>query len=189
MGMRVWMENGKLKVYIGEDKTFERRKLLSETWQMEKSFIRGEPYTMIVVDQADYVPFIRKADKWGAEISEEAQAYVLETERKEREVYERKKETERQEAVLKRAEILLNKGCGLCPDLDARKGLCAHANTPVRYKSAELEKELEDLKESRATKERRFFATAYPCVGCKTIVEANKILQLKEKEDGKQANL
>lgn len=188
MGMRVWIENGTLKVYIGKEKTFERGKLLSETWQIDKSFIRGEPYTMVVLDQADYVSFIRKANKWGAEISNEAQAYVAETERKEREAYERKKEEERQESVLKRAEILLSKGCGLCPNLDSKNRLCTYANAPVRYKSAELEQEFEDWKESRATKERRFFATAYPCQGCKTIVEANKILQ-KEKEDGKQANL
>ena len=192
MGMRVWFENGKLKIYFGAERTEQRNKLL---WALDRAgawivdVLKGESDTATVVDVFRFEDVISTATYCGAEISQDAKEYVEERERRRRQVLSGGIRDGSDEAVLRRAETLLERGCGLCPNLDSKKGLCKYANTPVKYRGEEVEREFEDWKEARATDERRFYAKAYPCQGCETIVEANKILKAKEKEDGKQANL
>lgn len=192
MGMRVWFEGGRLKVYFGTERTAQRSELL---WAVDRAgawivdVLKGESDTATVVDRFRWEAVITKAIYCGAEISQDAKEYVEERQRRREQALSWGKGEKPNETILRRAELLLEDGCGWCPNLDLENRRCKYAKAPVRYRDEEVEREFEDRKEARATGERRFYATAYPCQGCETIVEAKKILEAKEKKNGKQANL
>lgn len=202
--MKLYFEDGKLKLYIGEEATEQRRKFLHDTYYIFRDWDKGNRYTQVVQLESQYKYMIKEAKRHGVEVDQEVDGiyqYILRTEEEER---ERQRKMEAQQRVIASANTRQSQGCGLCEYLEytpahieivdgekkyvGGRHTCSYAKRVCRYRSEDIEYEFEISKEVHAFGApidgscRDYIARPFPCVGCKYLADARKAWEEINKE-------
>lgn len=194
--MRLFFEDGELKILVDEENTYERKKFLYNTYGYFKRWDKNQKNVLIVELAKHWIYHVQEAiflQERGRqfEIDPDVEQWYKKEEEENRKAYELEQEKKRREEILKRAESVKQNGCGLCQHLrmEGYRHLCTYAAKYCLYKPYELEYEFECRKEAKAlNKPVEWFATPYPCNGCeklKQALEVHEIINLEEQGNGK----
>lgn len=188
--MKLYIEEGKLKILLDEENTPERHGFLHDTFSFFKRW-DTKKNVMVVEFKSHWKYIIKYAKKYKFEIAQDVERYYHETMEEERRKEEREAELRRRDEILKAAESRKKNGCSFCQHLkyEGHLHLCTYAARYCLYKPYELEYEFECRKEAKAlNKPVEWFATPYPCNGCeylKKALEVLEIINLEEQRNGK----
>jgi hypothetical protein len=202
--MKLYFEDGKLKLYIGEEATEQRRKFLHDTYYIFRDWDKEHHYTQVVQLESQYKYMIKEAKRHGVEVTQEVEdvyQYLLRVEEEER---LRKQKTETQKRAIETANAYQRKGCGLCTHLEytpahievvdgvkkyiGGRHTCSYAKRMCRYRSEDIEYEFEISKEVNAFGApidescRDYIARPFPCAGCKYLEYAREAWEEINKE-------
>lgn len=202
--MKLFFEDGKLKLFIGEEATEQRRKFLHDTYYIFRIWDEKQPYTQVVQVESQYKYLIQEAKRHGIEIDQEVEDVYQYLIRKEEEERERVKKMEDQRKAIESAETVQERGCRWCNHLEytpahiewvdgekvyvGGRHTCSYAKRMCRYRSQDIEYEFEIRKEVRAFGKpiddscRDYVARPFPCVGCKYLEAARKAWEEINKE-------
>jgi hypothetical protein len=202
--MKLFFDDGKLKLFIGEEATEQRRALLHDTYYIFRDWDQGNRYTQVVQVEGQYKYMIKEAKRHGVEITQEVEDFYQYTLRKEDEERERQRKMEAQQRVIENANVRQSRGCGLCEYLEytpahievvdgvkkyvSGQHTCSYAKRVCRYRSEDIEYEFEISKEVRAFGApidescKDYIARPFPCAGCKYMAEARKAWEEINKE-------
>jgi hypothetical protein len=202
--MKLYFEEGKLKLYIGEEATEQRRKFLHDTYYIFRDWDKDNPYTQIVQVEGQYKYIIKEAKRHGVDITQDVEDYYQYLLQKEEEDRKRKARMEAQQRAIEKGDFKQTNGCGWCEYLEytpahiefsvgERKYIsgqhtCSYAKRACRYRSADIEYQFEISKEIKAFGApidescRDYVAKPYPCAGCKYLEESRKAWEEINKE-------
>lgn len=187
--MKLYFEDGKLKFYMGEEATDERRQFLHDIYHIFRDW-DNDPYTQIVQVESQYKYMIKEAKRHGVEITQDVEDYYQYTLQKEEEERQRKAKMEAQKKAIEKGDFKQKNGCGWCEYLEYVPGashVCSYAKRACRYRQFDLDYEFEIRKEVKAfgapiVDDKVFIAPPYPCAGCKFLEEAVKAWEEINKE-------
>lgn len=197
--MRVFFEDGALKIKLPEETTERRRRFLYDIYHVMRDWDKTQSYTLVVQLESQYKYVIASAKRNGVELTQEVEDYFVYKIQKDKEDAERRVRESARKAVIERAESKQKNGCGFCEyleyiqghieEVDGRKRYihgrhyCKHAISPCRYRAEDVEYEFECYKESKAFHEpKAFIAPPYPCAGCIWLEQAQKAWEEINKE-------
>lgn len=211
--MKLYFEDGKLKIDVGEKETIEQYNLINDMWHIQK-LCDGDSTTIAVIEfESQYLLAVDVAVKHGIEITQDVLDYYTykkncKEEEKRKKLHISSLEGDRN-AALSKVETYKSRGCWLCPHLQYTKGHYEEINGRKRYVSARFwceyadrsclfsEEELEIERKNRGEYikyaeygivgqvDGYYMATPYPCRGCRWMVEAHHILEEINKEKEK----
>lgn len=206
-GMKLFFEDGKLKLYIGEEATEQRRKFLHDIYYIFRGWDNGSSYTQIVLFESQYKYVIREAKRNGVEITQEVEDVYQHSLRVEEEERKRRAKIEEQKRIIETANAHQKNGCGMCDYLEytpahiemvdgerkyvGGRHTCTYAERVCRYRSEDIEYEFEISKEVRSFGApidescKDYVARPFPCVGCKYLADARKAWEEINKERDK----
>lgn len=204
--MKVYFENGKLKLQIPEEATDKRRKFLYDTYYIFKEFTE-EKGVMEVQVESQWKHFIAAAKRHDLYITQEVEDYYQFQLQKEREEAERKRIEEQRKRDITAADTKQGHGCGMCIHLEyapahweevdgkkvwvAGRHYCKYAMDVCRYRALDVEYEFEYFKANRyynppiGYNPPAFVAKPFPCAGCEYLEKANKAWTEINKEEEK----
>lgn len=203
--MRVYFENGQLKIKLPEEQTEQSRKFLYDTYYIFKQFT-AEKGVMEVQVESQWKQLIAAAKRKGIDITQEVEDYYQYRLRLDQEEAQRKAVEEDRKKAIQSANVRQQSGCGMCIHLEyapahweevdgkkvwvAGRHYCKHAMEVCRYRASDVEYEFEYYKANRYYNPPQgynppaFVAQPFPCAGCEYLEKANKAWEdiNKEKE-------
>ena len=204
--LKVYFENGELKLQIPEEATEQRRKFLYDTYHIFKEFT-ADKCVMKVQVESQWKHFIAAAKRHEIYITQEVEDYYQYQLRLDEERAERKRIEEQRERAIKSANTRQSHGCSMCEHLEyvnahwqevngekvwvAGRHYCKYAMDSCRYRASDVEYEFEYYKAHRfynpppGYNPPAFVAQPFPCAGCEYLEKANKAWEEinKEKEN------
>ena len=197
--MKLFFEDGKLKIKVAEEDTAQRRQFFYDIFHIFRDWSKTERYVMDVTLEGQYKYVIAAAKRNKIEIAQDVAdfyTYQLQLEEEER---QRKARDESRSAAIKTADAKQTNGCGWCEYLEyvnahmrvvdgkkeyvSGRHYCIYAKRPARYRQEDIEYEFECMKEAKAFNEpMAFIAKAYPCAGCMYLEKAAKAWEEINKE-------
>ena len=210
--IKIYFEDGLMKIRIPEEDTIERRRFLrglgacGRDWTEEKN-------VLYVLEECSW-GFVAKAAHWpeninNVECSQEVEDFHQEQLRIARERVERERRIEDLKRTISWANTRQTNGCGFCEHLEyvpahwedlgngekqyvAGRHFCNYAVSPCRYRWDDIEYAFEVHKEVQAfgtplyKVPKPWVAPPYPCAGCEHLEKAEKAWEEleKEKENG-----
>ena len=207
--IKIYFDNGQLKVRIPECDSIPRHDFLYDTYHIFKEWT-DEQGVMLVQVESQWKHLIAYAKRWNHapyfELTQDVEdyyAYQVETDDKKA---ERKRIEEERKQAIESANNRQRRGCGMCIHLEyanahweevdgvkvwvGGKHYCKYAMEVCRYKSEDVEYEFEYYKANRyynpppGYNPPAFVAQPFPCAGCEYLEKANKAWEdiNKEKE-------
>lgn len=201
--MKLYFEEGKLKLYIGEE-CEQRRKFLYDVYYIFREWEKGKLNTQIVQVEGQYKYIIKEAKRHNVEITQDVEDYYQYCLEQEAFEFERKRKADEWKRVIEQGDFKQRNGCGFCEYLEyvpahveyengERKYIpgrhtCGYAKRACRYRSCDVEYEFEMYKEIKAFGTpidptlRNWVASPYPCAGCKYLEESTNAWEAINKE-------
>ena len=202
-GIRVYVEDEKLKIRIGEYRNDrERRQFIgflfwcnAKVDPLDKTVLSVKRFDVLERFDYSWRNIINGAKIRGIEVSEECEQFLKDFEAEERRAWQNEREQKRREEIIQAAKNRQQDGCMFCEHLKWAEGrhLCTYAARYCLYKPHDIENEVEARIEAKVLRQPvGFIAQAYPCEGCEYIKKAQEVLEimkLEEQENGKHGTL
>ena len=193
--MKVYFENGELKVLLPELRTEQSHKFLHDAYYVFMDWAE-EKRVLVVQVESQWKQLIAIAKRNSVELTQEVEDYYQYQVRIDAERAERKRVEEQRKQAIARGDGKQSGGCGFCEHLEyvnahtemvngervyvAGTHHCSYAMRVCRYKADELEYQFEIRKEMRnyvptiGYNPPAFVAKPYPCAGCKYLEASDK---------------
>lgn len=202
-GIRVYVEDEKLKIYIGEytNDRYRRQFMGFLFWcnakvdPKDKRVLFVKRFDVLERFDRSWRNIINGAKIRGIEVTEECEQFLKNYETEERLQWQKELEEKRRQEIIQAAKNRQQDGCMLCEHLRWSEGrhLCTYAARYCLYKPHDIENEVEARIEAKVLRQPvGFIAQAYPCEGCEYIKKAQEVLEimkLEEQENGKHGTL